>query len=1106
MSTISWNGTVSGDWSTAADWNTGTVPGAGDDVRIGGKTTVGVTITTPEAAHSLAIVTANASVTDSSTLTIGTTFALNAGKFTLAAGGVLQGGTLEINAGKFIAAGGTLSGDTVAGTLVIGSQAKITLTNGVNLVGSGGTGPGLVKLTGANTTFAVVGPMTLNNATINIGSAYSYASLKISDPANAGGGVTLGSSLQIVQTGTYARIGSTYSAAGNILVNQGTILAGFNGGQFNIYGSDKFVNQGSISVTNGDTMHIGNAMSNAGTITVAGGTLTFDDLISNTGLIRETGGAINLNGSLATTSFGVVTRTGGSLNIGTTGTLSLGTSTFAVGTGSSVGQIGLLGTIIGGTIADGGNGLALGGGTLSGVVYEGTLNLSVGGSSVNVTNGIVLEGPLGSGPGTVNLTGDNSYLILRSPTTLNNATINIGGAGSYAHLVMYNDSGTGGVTLLGPQLNIVQTGKFASIGDLLRYPTDSLVNQGTISASVTGGAFTIYGSESFFNQGTIIDGAGDRLHIASNFNNSGTIVVAGGTLVLDHLVANTGTISETSGAIVLGGAVQAALLDSIARTGGSITIETSGVVRNSGSVLSVGSATALGIVTLYGTVIGGTIVDSGSGIVFDNSMLSGVVYDGTLDLSAAGSAVRISNGIALAGAGGTGQGAINLTGNNSYLGLRSPMTFNNAVVAIGGTAYEATIKLNNTSGVGGATTFGSNLTLVQTGSLAQIEILQNFSADALVNNGTIEATATGGHFNIVGTPAFTNGGEIVVGNGDILGINTGTFTNTGTIAASSAGIVNIYGTGTFTNSGLITIGAGDTLNVGTAAFANTGTIDINAGAAVITPLVQGSGIVNIGTGGLLDLTGAGVIAGTFTGAGTLELAGSPMVSLTSSASVSVSTVLDLVNIQTANGVTLTNLSGGTWTMSSAAGTVQALGSGGTVGSGTFSNFGSFVTTGGATDNASVAFINYRNVYATSGTLNFLAALTNSGTLTVDSGATLSSKTVIRGSGQLDINGTGVLLLNNGADPQQVVSFIGSGGDLVLQKPLGFNGTITGFGGQDSIDLINTVFTSESVASGNRLIGQYNGSTVAVLKFTGTYVLSNFNIGTDGHGGTLIKHS
>ena len=46
-----------------------------------------------------------------------------------------------------------------------------------------------------------------------------------------------------------------------------------------------------------------------------------------------------------------------------------------------------------------------------------------------------------------------------------------------------------------------------------------------------------------------------------------------------------------------------------------------------------------------GTIVGGTIVDQGSGMEFQGGTLSGVTYDGTLDLSPNNSTVYIANGL-----------------------------------------------------------------------------------------------------------------------------------------------------------------------------------------------------------------------------------------------------------------------------------------------------------------------------------------------------------------------------------------------------------------------------------------------------------------------------
>ena len=90
-------------------------------------------------------------------------------------------------------------------------------------------------------------------------------------------------------------------------------------------------------------------------------------------------------------------------------------------------------------------------------------------------------------------------------------------------------------------------------------------------------------------------------------------------------------------------------------------------LNDTGATLKVGTGTALGTLTLAssGTIQNGTIVDQGSGIAFAGGTLSGVSYDGTLNLSSTSSYVYITNGLTLAGVNGTGLGTINLTGQSA---------------------------------------------------------------------------------------------------------------------------------------------------------------------------------------------------------------------------------------------------------------------------------------------------------------------------------------------------------------------------------------------------------------------------------------------------------
>ena len=83
------------------------------------------------------------------------------------------------------------------------------------------------------------------------------------------------------------------------------------------------------------------------------------------------------------------------------------------------GSLNLSGTLSGGTIVSGGGTIVWSGGTLSGVTYDGTMNLSTTSSYVYITNGLTLAGINGTGTGTINLTGQSAdiYAEVGRPST-----------------------------------------------------------------------------------------------------------------------------------------------------------------------------------------------------------------------------------------------------------------------------------------------------------------------------------------------------------------------------------------------------------------------------------------------------------------------------------------------------------------------------------------------------------------------------------------------------------------------------------------------------------------------------------------------------------------
>ncbi len=234
--------------------------------------------------------------------------------------------------------------------------------------------------------------------------------------------------------------------------------------------------------------------------------------------------------------------------------------------------------------------------------------------------GITLTGTSGTGPGSVLLTGGNSYLRFSGTQTVDNAAISIAGTSGGGFLEAV---GSGTTLTLGPNLSLTQTGRIAR---LYAYASDVIVNTGTIDAGVATGSMYVRGGGSFTNQGVLGVSNGEIFDATSVvFTNAAGIdlaVGAGSTLRLGSAAdsfSNQGTITLGSAAALrLGGSFSQTNFGSISNTGGTVYID--GTLANTGSVLATGTA-GLGTVALTGLITGGTI--DGSGMLPQGGTLSG---------------------------------------------------------------------------------------------------------------------------------------------------------------------------------------------------------------------------------------------------------------------------------------------------------------------------------------------------------------------------------------------------------------------------------------------------------------------------------------------------
>ena len=163
------------------------------------------------------------------------------------------------------------------------------------------------------------------------------------------------------------------------------------------------------------------------------------------------------------------------------------------------------------------------GGTLSGVTYDGTLNLSANSSYVYIATSLTATGVNGTGAGTVNLTGTSDDIYFEGNQTFDNATINLGSASGYADYIDNDDTNnTGSVLTLGPNLIINDDSYAYEYIGLHRlqshrrrhrqrgHDQHSRLNDPSYYAEIDPYNFT--------NQGTINVANGDTLYIEPTYN------------------------------------------------------------------------------------------------------------------------------------------------------------------------------------------------------------------------------------------------------------------------------------------------------------------------------------------------------------------------------------------------------------------------------------------------------------------------------------------------------------------------------------------------------------------------------------------------------------
>jgi hypothetical protein len=556
-----------------------------------------------------------------------------------------------------------------------------------------------------------------------------------------------------------------------------------------------------------------------------------------------------------------------------------------------------------------------------------------------------------------------------------------------------------------------------------------------------------------------------------------------------------------------------------AETVGGVVLNDAGALLYDAAALTLAGVFSLQAGTLalaYGSLNGGTLALLGGVLAAAGGVLNGVAVDGTLDLSAANASLFIENGLAMAGANGSGTGAITLTGNYAALNFLGTQMMANAVVTLGVTAGQnqggaASLGVSHAYGANAATlTLASSVWVREGGTQGQIVVGgagPGPGGDVVVNQGTITNSVQGGTLTVGGSGTFINQGVIGVSNGATLDFAAAGLVNTGTITVTNATLD--FG-GTFASSLLGSLGslhlsqaqveiggnalnAGATLTVssgsalgaislagsitGGVVLDNGGGLNFSPGTGVLDGVTY-EGVLSLGAGNVLTLTDSTVLTTSHGGAGSATISGSGAALLLEG-----TTTLGAATISLGSNSGGAAILGTTDNWLSATATTATLGPSLVVQqSGKFAELDANATTPIAGYGLADTVVNQGNI--TTGfaggtfTIGGYGTFINQGTLSASNQATLVLDT-------MHFSNTGVIALSGGA-----TGVLGGPADVYGQVPAWSNSGVISLNNA-TLDLSGAMHTAQ--------LGRITGSgTIALL---GTLANGGATL-TLGAGGTL----
>jgi autotransporter-associated beta strand protein len=770
----------------------------------------------------------------------------------------------------------TLDQDFTIRSLTIADSAAVGIRSGsggphtLTIAGLAGTGidvqsgAGLFSLD-ANLTFAGAS----NTVTVN-----NNAGAEINGVIGGGNG--------LIKAGTGTlNLGAVSNYTGSTKVTQGWLVTDVTGalpattdlilgtvnssvaGAVDLSGRKLTVN--SLSTAAGNSAGAGNIItSNNGqaTLTISSTTTnsTFGGLISGPLSLVKGGAGTTLTLTAANTYTGSTTITGGTLQIGTSGSAASigGSSGVSVNGGTTLSIINAVGNTFTNKVSNDAGGIGT-------VVINSGNSMTLSGA---LTNGSAGELALTqSGAGTTILTNTNSYT---GATAVNAGTLQIGDGTSG------NLTGTSGVTVAGSSILAINLGS-----------NDTFSPNINLSASSTSVRAIAVGNNKLSG---VISGSG-------SFLQNGT-----GTTTLSNTNTYTGATNVSAGTLKVDGSLAAA---------STVTVGTAGTLGGSGTILGRATMTGNGAIN-FGS--GGSIVGT-LGIAGGNwngqGTVNGLVTSSSGIFNLSG---NLTAPAGLAVTGGTLAGTGTLKGNLTYTSSASS-TFGGNIAGPASTLTvnpkSSTLTLTGASTYGGGTTISAgtlalgdgstagaslgsgNITVSSKGTFAVGLAAGDTLSNSVTNNGKIKDTSpTGTHTissTIIGTGSFTKtgagtanltgantySGATTVSGGTLL-VNNTTGSGTGNSAVSVTNGGTLGGDGsiaraiTLNSGGVIAPGAGSlgsagtTLSAGSLIWNGGGTLTFRLGVTADELLL--SGALTKGTTGsfTLNLIDAGIALSSYT--------------------------------------------------------------------------------------------------------------------------------------------------------------------------------------------------------------------------------------------------